>query len=708
MGRVVGSGPPATFDMVSSQKGTETKLLSLTTMLASVPTGNYVACGVYGLITLKPWLMEDVTSGASFLFAKRELAEMLAVNTAAVAEGVSRGWLILTYKAGAGETGATVTYNVGINVSNTVPTAITMGAKSLGRYGGILMSDYGAGVWSVASQSQGDAGVRAAFAVHPAADATNGRMCWGAATFGGARTITFATVQAIAAGAAYGANWWTVNLTSDLGGAVTLTITLEENRWDVAPFKPALGDNQLGGTLFQAMRFGDRVVCEDGDYNPTLNTSAANWSLPEASRPVQRTTAGGYTSNGPLAPTTWDNAGWLTIESRNYLGARPNQLKIDAGNLVTNTGAVYLKFRNMDYRRSDLGSCVTHSVSAGTNRRVRLWVTEYCAINYLATPAVPSGNRDFCVRYCDFIDSPTAMVIYAENSHVVGNRIRGTVGDCIKHAIFDMPGTNSVHTGLIAFNFITNKKDASGVHGDGIQCLYNLNVGATPGNSPGMANYVTDGTPTTVQTFKAPDIVGNIFVRGVGLTTATVDQNDMQCVFMANIIDNRPMLNKVCGNVFMAAMQNGISLKRAAQGSLVSANTMIYDNTLTNPTSGLGAPRLILNNEGETGSVVVVRDNVMQASIVVSGVVTSPVTPNANPPTLSNNYATGLSVYLTVTEVRAALVNADIGVDAQSVVKVLAAFKPKSGGTLVANQGAVDHSLIDHRQHTYSASLLVA
>lgn len=705
--RVGSSGPPASFDLVQSQKSTENKLLSLTTMLASVPTGNYVSIGVYGSITLKPWLMEDVAAGASFLFAKRELAEMLAVSTSGVAVGTSKGWLICTYKDGAGETGATVTYNVGIDVSNTAPTAVTMGAKSLGRYGGILMSDYGAGVWSVASQSQGDAGTRSAFAVHPAADATNGRLCWGAASFGGARTVTFATVQAIAAGAAYGANWWTVNLTSDQGGAVTITITLEENRWDVAPYKPAATDNQLGGTLYQAMKFGDRVVCEDGSYNPTFNTSAANWALLNASRPTQRTTGGGYTSNGPLAPTTWDDTGWLTVESRNYLGAIVDQLKLDSGNLTTLDGSFYIKFRNMDFRRSDYGNALAFSTSAGTIRRIQFMVMEYSACSLWTIAATANGNRDFCCRYNDFTGNNAGCNILAENSHIVGNRFDGTIGDCIRHAIFDMPGTTSVHTGLIAFNFIRNKKDASGVHGDGIQCLYSLNAGSTPGNSPGMANYDTTAPYDAIQTYKGPDIVGNIFVRGIGLTTAGVDQNDMQCVFMANIVDDRPILNRVCGNVFMAIMFNGIALKRAAQGSVVRANTMIQDNSLDNPIGSTGPPGIYLYNEGEAASSVVVRDNVLQGTIQYFDVPTTPDTPIANAATLTNNYPTALGG-LTTTQVRAALVDPDIGEGAQSVPLVLAALAREPAGPLASDQGAIGNSLIDHRAHTYSATILAA
>lgn len=684
------------FNQTETIRTTQRKALDVTTMLASVPTGNYVTVTVTGSITLKPWLMPDVAS--SFVFAKRELANMLSVQTVGASAVSAIGWLTMTYMSGVGETGTLQTYVVGYNCSDVVSRNITIGAKSLGRYGGTLMSDYGPGTWSVVSQSQVGGGVLAAFEVFPAAD-TAGRLVWKASTFGGARTVTYAGVKALAASAGLSTDYWVVNITSSLGQNETISLTAIDSRWDAAPYNPGVNDNQLGGTLYQPCNFGDEIWLEDGHYNPTLATTPAKWAPPLASARTQA-------SGGPVAPATWDDSGWITVRSRNFLGAFPDRLELDAGFQTGTDGALYTKFRNLDLTRSDLQNGVQTGGGQGTIRRHRLWCIEYCQANFLFSPGMRDGNRDFCYRYNDLLASPTAIVMYAENSHIIGNRCSETIGDVIKHAIFDMPGSTSVHTSLIAFNFWRNKKDAPGVHGDGIQCFYNVNVGTTVGNSPGMANYVTDGSNPGVQTYKAPDIVGNIGVRGIGLTTAGVDQNDFQGIFQANIIDDRPMLNRIAGNIFISIMGNGITAKRTANGSVFVANSHIQDHSLTNPTGGTGVPRPILTNEGEPSAVVTFRDNFLEGVLTRNTVAATPPGILPGVPTETNNYPAALDA-LTLAQLQAAVVDPLIGVGAQSVPLVLAAMRPKAGTTLGANQGAVLHSQIDHRQQTYSVSLLL-
>lgn len=646
-------------------KPTGQALIDLSVTLAPISELDTITLAVDGPVTADVWLVEQVADGQSKTFVKRELVNMLSAVTVGAPLAAPVATWTLTWTGGSAE----------ITFATSYAPVLThdMGANTLSRYGGYGLAQLGAGTWTISTQSTANA-----FEVF------NNRLVWKASgspavnSYGTAKVITSPTTGAAA---------YTVDVTD---GSTTHTITFNviPNQWDIAP-TPTTGVNAMNindRTTWQyyqihrqALRFGDTIILEDGTYKTVAVGFSSN---------ISGTTTRTQRSGGPSAPTSAGGDGWITVKSRNYLGAfMPDWTQYDHQFLPNQ----YMSYENIDF------FATRHFCSAGPKSTGWIRFRYNRAGGFSATGNEDNGNFNWYILHNDLVSprtttnaSQTALFLPIIDSEVIGNRFDGSTEECIKMGMH-----NSVYGSgacKIWFNFFRNKRMWNGntdlPHPDYIQLVWG------PNYSPLIVASATVN-------WEAPSTIGNIMTRGTG-SVGTItrygetgkDAYGAQGVFYKDVY-GRGVLFKSAGNIYIDGMGKGINIKNPLPGSVINYNTVMRDWAVTNPNTigaaSWGNPDI--SADGNTGANVPMKRNIVRG-IQLNGNAGDNITSTQ----IDNAIPTSVALW------EAYVTNHEIGAGAQTIQNVLDAMTPIHTNSI--GRGAVANGLIDHRRQTFDPALL--
>lgn len=610
---VASSGLAGPFDATMAVRSADNQWVDLSSLLASVPTGNKVtmrfdvASGVTGF-TLTPWQYPFHPAAFSYAYAKRELAKRLRIQTSGLATGTSQAALTCTYNNGAGETGSPVTWKLGIDVANPQILSWNYGAKSAARCGGPLITTFGDGTGAaIVSQVDKNSNPVSAFEVF------HGRIVWKSSNaadgnhYGTARTVSTAT------------SLTQTPYTVTLDNGAVVTINAIGGQWDIAPAPAAVlaamgnsnGDQYLNSCYNKTFALNDVVMFEDGTHNPS-NTSI--------SIVFGQAITGLNAGTGPQAPSGWniidtEQSGWIKHTSRNPLGASiagyamsfgtPSMAGVanglDAGcaafrftNLVTRTQIVpnpyTLAFSNSQGHICwfQIDGCymdVTALIS-----RTTINVTQ----GFFSSGSHPNGQDHMYVH--DNWTKGNVFPCYLAGSDMecVGNRFEYASEDAVRWGGYDAPGSTT--RSKVWWNTFPYKWWGNSSHPDYIQTfLRTVDDGRLPTLYPVASN--TADITTYTSTIPVGSSVGNIgwpdtvndhntdtFLNAqqganfVPTNNGTVYQlDDGEGYLGGDVLDGVLYTWLQAGNCDVSVMANGYFVKYQSPDSRCDMITMVGD-----------------------------------------------------------------------------------------------------------------------------------
>lgn len=689
------SGPTVNVTL----RGSDTRLIDLTAALATATSTERIMLSVSGNIAAQVWpyVYNQNLNGSTTFWAKATLLRNLAAVTSGLSQGATGSWT-LSWAAGS--------HTVAFTVDNAAPTEWDYGQKTLAQYGGYPIAQYlpgNASDWTI--QSQSTAG---AFAVNAAT---------GCVAFAGTAGSTTRTVGTPTLG--NGAYTVTLN-NAVLGQTATISFNMLPYRYDAAYDDNTQTMNTLAVT--GGMNFGDTVVINDtpaGSYQNPSRSNALTYCYMKT--PTQR--AGGPAAPaGPYVSDGWDyadgiarNAGWITIRPRTPWGARLNQICAVPPN---NDGKTYVRWYLLD-NRNNASPSTGATITAGDNTNFAAWqMWDSCIHSNLS--AQP-GNETVTGRNMFVLDnyvglpgpsynsgaSNMGVVLFAEDSQIVGNFIEGIGNDAIAHACFNTVFGSG--KSKIWWNMVRNKQwNDAGNHGDYCQFY------STPQTYAKLQGYAN-----AQQLMEVASELGNVFVRGQG-STGTVspdvgkDLPDGQGSWAGDFLTysgEYQAVGRLAGMIVVGSLEGGVGRKWYGPGSTFRHNTIIWPGYVTNPSGSFGQTDPGIRFFGASGKMTVT-DTVLAANVNQGSSLgiyleaNDTVTPPA--PVVSNNFTAGGH------DATALFTNPTSGLNSASLTleAVIDALTPKPGSAITVAggaarvAGAVGAGLIDHLNRTYTAGVM--
>lgn len=658
-----GGGPPA-FDTTMTLTPTARQFMDvpgLVSALGSVPAGNMVTVGLRTLsgsddgFHFRPWqdpIGQMQGSGHDYTYYPREIDEYSTIDTSSSPVGSGKAWLIYTYKNGAGETGSTVQYVVGLHVAQGL-SFWNMGAKTYARKGGPLLTLFGDGTATAISSIKDHTGATLSGGNIPF-EVFYGRIVWlstdgTSTTYGSTRQVDRAT--ALAAGP------YTVVLNNG-GGSVTFNIIDKQRDINPAPAAviAAIGDDAascLVGSTWGVSDWerGEVLMFEDGDYHVTGN--------PQNVADIHQA-AGLNSTNCPQPPTagTWNTmnlkqAGWRTARSRTPWGARIGDVLWSAytgyldstgdnGGSNIAGGSMFWRFTNLNLRNGF--KCEGHPGGTNTDGRFG-WVqidhnfmdvtdlqihtpltdSETDGLIDIGSTHIEGGAHHVYVHDNWTRGNKIAIRVGAEDSEVIGNRIDFASEDALNWAMWDRtPGS---HASKMAFNFITHKWYGLSSHPDYVQVTFDVEnsapdrlsvypVSATPGDSSSFSTAVADyaiygniGVPDSDINYC---IDTNLLVPDeVPARNGTLYQlTDGEGSLLAGGGYGRFYRHLYFGNCWITNMPNAYYIQHSKNSSRFDMNTFQFDyysqtisgRNTTDYANSIGGPRIYSRYAGDTSS----------------------------------------------------------------------------------------------------------
>jgi hypothetical protein len=694
--RARSSGIPAPLTIRSSER----KLVDLRYALSGTSADTMVTVEIEGPVTLDVWPFQNQTSAATSTWTARELLDLPMALTTAATDGAAGSWTF-SWSGGSG----VVLWTVDDSPSLTT----TIGSRTAQRFGGWALSQLPG---SVTDKSITDQSTANAFEIFPTG-AADGRVVWkatgspGNTSYGTAKVVTNPTVGA-------GAYW--VDITdSVLSQTWRLTFDVNANEFNVAPTPSTMTDNSTNTQLWTLVSNvpgpGDQIIMEDGQYG--VGSTGTPWRITFPSSPPATNTVTGQVA--PAAPFNYGYdpsegvaPGWIIVTSRTPFGAAiVNTVEFDTRNV--NNGKILRRYTLLDLRAGNGATSISHLCVVNNPQGVKQNTWIMLDHNMLQSFNLTNGgdyNNNIFIRDNYIDDTSSAIFLNGQDCQIGGNWFNDVSEDCIRASFYNSTIGNG--RSRIDFNFCTNKKWLSAeVHGDFIQVIYNNT------NTPQL--YATPGK------YEHPMIIGNGAARGVGSQSVIdpqVSEADMQVMLLNDLPSSEvgfSYIATILGNVSLTATRTGLLFNSLAAETLVSNNTMAYDETITSGTVNVGRPLARIGYDSTNSTSARFRSNVFSSAS--NGLNSSPPwvqmetavghTPASGVPTGTNNVA-GFNI----TTATAAWDNPSAGTSVQNWETLLAALTPKAGGVLTvaggasAVVGAVETGLINHRARTYLPALL--
>jgi hypothetical protein len=637
-----GSGAAPSFDATLTVRPTERNWIDVSTAVtANVPAGNKITTKLETLsgsadgFSLRVWQYPSHAPGAgnAYAYTKREIGKYNTIDTSGSPTGSGKAWVTFSYKNGANETGSTVNYVVGLNVSAVGKTTWAYGAKSLARCGGPLLSEIGAGTATSITNIKDHLG--ATLSTLPF-EVFYGRMVW-AATDG--TSTTYGSTRAVSTATALTQSPYTVTFNN---GDV-LTVTAVGGQWDVAPAPAAvitaMGTNSnqyvITGYLAQ-FALNDVIMFEDGLHNPTnIAVTNVHAYLPTGLN-------SGTMPQAPAAGSIIDveQSGWIKHTSRTPWGATIQGYAWAFGTPdITGTantssaGVACFRFTNMitvdgfhpvsqaaSYSNSQ--GCyswfqVDHCYQDVSSQQTRHGLASGSPSFFQSGPSTSNGGRGRLFLHDNWtLGSDIAIECIGYDVEVVGNRIETVSEDCIRWGGWN--STSGSKASKCWFNFMLGKWWGNSSHPDYMQIII------VESSDPELAAaFPVSGTVTNPATFTSTVELGTI-IGNVGIPDASQNYNtdislnngqgpgfvptnngtlyqleDGEGLLGGDFADGRYYTFAYAGNIVVSTMSNGFYVRNAGTNSRFVYNTMLQDYyafaTGRAQQPGLGGPGVVYN-----------------------------------------------------------------------------------------------------------------
>lgn len=559
-------------------RSTQTMFTDLTSQIGAAPDNAFTVT-VAGPVSMQVWPAQQQTNGETRVWYKRELMNFLTAVTSGASDSSNAGTWTLNYNSGPNESGVPVTKIVRFAVDND-PDVIrySIGSRTRAQNGGFPLAN----LPGLAANKSITSNPGGCFAI-----TNNGLyVAWGGTQNSLTRTCNTPTV---------GLEAYTITISdSVLGQTWTVIWDVNANELNVAPDGAAAGFDQVANMFAQTRYCGDYVLFESGTYVgfPTDGTGlqiAAPSVNPLTSQPCPTQPYGVGVDPGGLMLDGWypddtAHAGWMTLRSREYLGAT-----ITAGRLSTTATALpngnkpfYLRFSNFNFPSSGfLGNPSVQGIGVVTGTAPSWFMADHnSAASFAITP-----NRNYATEF--FVNDNFVVgniSVLGQDSQMVGNWGRNQVDDFLNPGFFN--STVGVEKSLVAWNFAYDKKGSANAHPDYVQF-------SLTNNGTGAYDVIPAGTTVEI----AP-VIGNIFTRANGYQLTGSEGNWAgQSVTMANagnsvedahglFLDSlvrADLLNKwyILGNVQVSTSFYGVTTTTLASGSYVAHNLVSYDFGIT-------------------------------------------------------------------------------------------------------------------------------
>lgn len=288
--------------------------------------------------------------------------------------------------------------------------------------------------------------------------------------------------------------------------------------------------------LGSLVNFGDQIILRDGVYNENQAATGIpfDWT-------IQRAAGAQFTqrSGGPAAPTSSDTAeGWVVVRSESPWGATIRQITINGRYLADQ----YLRFTDVRWERfnhtgqSEAPKAVIIQTGSPSYRTNWLMIDHCEGCSAINAPSVigASANMGSFMTLSGANGPPqkTFEHIYVNDNHLhdlydaivtdgddfefIGNRVERVWNDCLKGRVTNFK---------INWNIFVDKRYSIGasIHGDFVQQSWDYEkvIGGV------LTRIIPEGT------YVGGEIIGNIFMRGEGTSSAGVSYPDGQGIFIS-------------------------------------------------------------------------------------------------------------------------------------------------------------------------------
>lgn len=698
------AAPPVSSALL--MRPTYSRYVDLGSALNGIHATNEITLTVNGPVAARVHPDIVLTQGQSMTFVHRELLfGNLSAETAGAATGATT-WT-LTGKAGANETGGTVTVTVDFDVTNVALLSYTIGQRTLAGFGGFPLHEHlpgPASAYSIVGQSAANA-----FQIMDADNATPSLALQRFLTWNGTYGSTTRTVGTPTVGAA--AYW--VDLSD---GSTTYRVVFDVNvdELNCAPNaqKAAAGQsNQVLQTIGHSTlvrHYGDRCVCEAGDYT---NSGGGNSTIYFRGASVR--------AGGPPKPTTpflngykpedARHPGWITVQPR-----RPGTVNFPATVTMrfdaAPSYAAYHRFLGLKF--SGASGLLTGNEAGGAGKACHWFAVDHCTGKVNLGPKMSSTNLFAWDCYTKNLQG--SVTVLGQDSQIVGCVGDGIAQDFINFGICNSTIGNG--RSWIAWNFTKNKKKNTDTeHPDHLQALM----------LPGDGNFV-DAQPAG-STLEMPVILGNVFALGEPSRNASGQGREGGHLIFTNDIRGDLLYHyQIAANVLWDASPQGLWTSNMDPGSKIRLNTLaMYWGVAPGAPGQTGTPYGRANAiMGQTGVEVEWKDTVVGTAAGTPGYTTYVSIGRDETSPGSGVY---FPITVTCTEVNLVAVG-DATAQAAAYVDpsnysallrpqdVLDRLAPKPGGPLTVAGGAprlvgaIGHpkSLVDFRRRTVDEAAIFA